>query len=131
VQDDEHFLTVARYVHANPRRAALVQRACDWLWSDARRPDNQGLRVAPWPVDRPRNWVRLIDEPLPESHALAIQASLHRGRPFGTQTWVATTAQRLDLKSTIRPRGRPPLPVESLSPRYRRKRERERDHKST
>src|SRR5688500_3920292 len=69
VQADKHFLIVARYVHANPRRAGLVGRAAAWPWSDASdgsdasdptgggRADRPPL--APWPVDRPRNWARL------------------------------------------------------------------------
>jgi len=33
VQDDGHFLVVARYVERNALRANLVQRAQDWRWS--------------------------------------------------------------------------------------------------
>lgn len=33
VQDDGHFLVVARYVERNPLRAGLVARAEDWRWS--------------------------------------------------------------------------------------------------
>jgi putative transposase len=33
VQDDGHFLTVCRYVEANPLRAGLVERAGKWRWS--------------------------------------------------------------------------------------------------
>ena len=32
VQDDDHFLTVCRYVERNALRANLVQRAEDWRW---------------------------------------------------------------------------------------------------
>src|SRR5688572_3301934 len=37
VQNDAHFLTVARYVEANALRAKLVARAEEWPWSSARR----------------------------------------------------------------------------------------------
>jgi putative transposase len=33
VQDDRHFLTVARYVERNALRASLVERAENWRWS--------------------------------------------------------------------------------------------------
>ncbi len=33
IQQDEHFLTVCRYVERNPLRANLVERAQDWHWS--------------------------------------------------------------------------------------------------
>jgi putative transposase len=32
---------------------------------------------------------------------------VQRGRPFGHPAWVVRTAKRLDLESTLRPRGRP------------------------
>lgn len=35
VQDDEHLLTVMRYVERNPLRAGLVARAEDWTWGSA------------------------------------------------------------------------------------------------
>jgi hypothetical protein len=33
VQQDEHLLTVCRYVERNPLRAGLVSRAEEWRWS--------------------------------------------------------------------------------------------------
>jgi len=33
IQQDEHLLTVIRYVERNPLRAGLVERAQDWKWS--------------------------------------------------------------------------------------------------
>src|SRR3990172_7915988 len=36
IQQDEHLLTVLRYIEANPLRARLVKRAEDWRWSSAR-----------------------------------------------------------------------------------------------
>ena len=33
IQQDEHLLSVVRYVERNPLRAGLVERAQDWRWS--------------------------------------------------------------------------------------------------
>ena len=33
IQDDEHLLTVLRYIEANPWRAKIVERAGDYPWS--------------------------------------------------------------------------------------------------
>jgi len=35
IQEDEHLLSVLRYIERNPLRACLVERAQDWLWSSA------------------------------------------------------------------------------------------------
>ena len=36
----------------------------------------------------------------------AVRLSAHRGRPLGDDAWVESIASRLNLESTIRPRGR-------------------------
>ena len=123
VQSDEHFLIVARYIHANPIRAGLVERAEDWAWSDIVGGARDLPRVS-WPIDRPRGWSRLVDEQMPPAQARIVQRSIQRGTPFGSDTWIRRTASRLELTSSLRPRGRPKKPLASLTPRYRRALER-------
>ncbi len=109
IQDDEHFLTVCRYVEANPLRAKKVDRAEDWPWSSLGRDPaaETVLPLAKWPVDRPRNWVSLVNRDLAKSAIESLRVSVNRGRPFGEETWVAKTAKRLKLGNTLRERGRP------------------------
>ena len=122
VQDDAHFLTVARYVHANPLRAKLVTRAQAWRWSSVVRGAADGPPVASWPLGRPRNWVALVTAVIDERQLSALRASVKRGRPFGSERWSATTAKRLRLTSTMVPRGRPRKAIDDLSPRQLRRR---------
>src|SRR5439155_26610577 len=35
VRDEDHLVTTIEYVHANPVRAGLCERATDWPWSDS------------------------------------------------------------------------------------------------
>jgi putative transposase len=111
VQEDGHFLTVCRYVEANARRAGLVERAEDWRWGSAwarhTRRGHLWNRLAPWPVDRPRDWKRQIDRPLADEALTTVRQSAIRGVPLGTDRWKARIAQRLGLAMTLRPRGRP------------------------
>ncbi len=55
VENDEHFLTVCRYVERNALRAGLVERAEQWSWSSLwrRRQRNRKLQacLSEWPVD--------------------------------------------------------------------------------
>jgi putative transposase len=111
VQDDGHFLTVCRYVERNALRADLVQRAEDWRWGSLWR-WRQGTEPAPallsaWPIPRLAHWVQRVNEPLTERELAAVRRSAQRGSPFGESSWIETTAQRLGLASTLRPRGRP------------------------
>jgi putative transposase len=109
VQSDEHLLTVLRYVEANALRAGLSQRAGDWPWSsDAMRQTKPGAALlCPWPVDRPKNWSKLLQEKIPEKELEKVRISVKRGRPFGSESWVLRAADRLGLGFTLRPIGRP------------------------
>jgi putative transposase len=111
VEDDKHYLTVCRYVEANPVRAGLVSRAEDWRWSSlwvrlyGDPEQRQVLREGPLAL--PDNWLDLVNEPLTEKSLQTIRQGVERGRPFGSALWIEKTARRLHLSSTLRPRGRP------------------------
>jgi putative transposase len=111
IQSDEHFFVVARYVERNAVRASLVDRAQDWRWGSLYRwlaqPEPDPKLLSPWPLPRLPNWVNRVNEPLSEKEIAAVRWSLKRGSPFGDETWVKSAARRLDLESTLRPRGRP------------------------
>ncbi|HVP10695.1 MAG TPA: transposase [Phycisphaerae bacterium] len=111
VQEDPHFLTVCRYVEANPLRAGLVRRAEDWMWNSlfCRQDRRAALHhlLAEWPVDRPRGWAGDVNGGLDEEDLEAVRRSVIRGAPFGSPAWQGRIAARLELPSTLRPRGRP------------------------
>lgn len=108
IQADGHLLTVLRYVERNGLRAGLVSRAGDWPWSSlAGRRSKQVTFIHDGPVDRPRNWRSLVNRPQDEEELTALRGSVNRGRPFGTDRWVAGAARRLGLQASLRPLGRP------------------------
>jgi putative transposase len=109
IQQDEHLLTVIRYVERNPLRADLVQRAEDWRWSSlaALRADEPLAFLHSGPVPRGKGWLRTVNAAQTEAELEAIRRHIARGAPFGSPTWQKTTARRLGLESTLRPRGRP------------------------
>ena len=114
MQQDDHLLTVLRYIERNPVRAGLVAEAARWLWSStgARRLDTgkpvqlDGI-LAPSPVDLPNPWSEWVNRPLTESELAAVRQCAQRERPYGDRAWVRGTADRLGLRSTLNPRGRP------------------------
>lgn len=118
IQNDEHLLTVLRYIEANPLRAGIVERAEDYRWSSYA---VHGLGkvdelVDPLPVYqelsasagvRQAKWSRLVHRPLEEATLAAVRRSCATGLPYGRDVWVRRLAKKLDLDLTIRPRGRP------------------------
>ncbi|WP_165073379.1 hypothetical protein [Paludisphaera rhizosphaerae] len=76
IQDDEHLVTVVRYVERNPLRAGLVDRAEDWRWSSLGTPvataetlpkltSDERLRLGDWPS--------FVNQPLTEAEVDAIR----------------------------------------------------------
>jgi putative transposase len=122
VESDDHYLTVARYIHANPLRAGLVKRAEAWRWTDLH--GHSDLRLTEWPVNRPPRWARLVNSPQPEDEVAAMEQSLSRGTPLGSDAWVKRIAQKLNLASTLAPLGRPRKAPADLTPKYRKQLER-------
>jgi len=111
IQADDHFLVVCRYVERNALRAGLVTAAEDWqwgsLWRWLKKPEPKLL--SKWPLTRLPNWVQRVNEPLTDNELEAVRRCAHRGQPLGRARWVASLARRLNLESTLRPRGRPKL----------------------
>jgi putative transposase len=116
VQSDGHVLTVLRYVERNALGAGLVERAEQWRWGGlwARMHGSEGLKsiLSPWPVERPKDWLRRVNTPLSAKELGRLRMSLERGRPYGEEGWVKRTVIELDLESTMPPEGRPPKRIE-------------------
>jgi putative transposase len=109
VKDDDHFLTVCRYVERNPVRAGLVSRAEDWPWSTA---SGTVWRTGPplhaWPVARPDDWSARLAE-AEAAHALeAVRRAIRTSRPWGPDEWTRLTCARLGWRTGMRGAGRPP-----------------------
>jgi REP-associated tyrosine transposase len=111
VQTNEHFVTVARYVERNARRANLVPRAEEWRWSSLFQYVHRGIRffdvINRWPVERPKDWVCFVNDHEKDSELEDLRSAAQRGRPFGAEDWMLETAKRLGLISSLNPRGRP------------------------
>jgi putative transposase len=109
VAEDHYYVTLCRYVEANPLRAGLVERAEQWRWSGLwRRLNGSGdLPLCKWPVEQPRNWLARVNRQLNDAQVQTIRVCVERGRPLGPETWVRQVANRLGLTFTLRGPGRP------------------------
>jgi len=111
VQDDEHLLTVMRYVERNPLRANLTERAEDWKWGTAwvraqKSQEHPWLQV-PTSLHLPRQWRAWVNKAQSQSEVDALRKCIRRGSPFGSDVWAKSSVKRHGLESTLRPRGRP------------------------
>jgi putative transposase len=111
IEADDHFRMVLRYVERNPLRARLCRKAEEWpygsAWRNVHGSAEDRQLFAKWPIPRPREWRDFVNSAQRQSEVEAIRSSVRRGTPFGTDSWVSQSAVRLELKHTLRPRGRP------------------------
>ncbi len=63
IEEDEHLLTVLRYVERNAARSNLVQRVQDWRWCSASSAHADIARLDPGPVRRGAQWLDYVNEP--------------------------------------------------------------------
>ena len=109
VQNDQHLVTVLRYIERNPLRAGLVTDPGEWSWSShAWWRDGGGPRfLYPTPAVLNRDWPHVVRQPQTEAELAALRNCIVRGCPHGGRQWVRLAAKRLGLESSLRPRGRP------------------------
>ena len=118
IEEDDPLDAVLHYVERNPVRAELCERAEDWKFGSAWRMENgegRGERgdaqsrsiLSEWPILCPMRWRDDVNQVQSESEVDAIQASVKRGIPSGTDSWITQSAVRLHLEHTLRSRGRP------------------------
>lgn len=110
IQEDDHLITVMRYVERNALRAGLAARAEDWSWGSLR------WRIAPGPwqielarsaVPLPDNWADYVNEPQTPAEVESIRTCIQRQRPFGAGGWVEHQASDRGLLHSLTPLGRP------------------------
>ena len=117
IQDDEHYLTVLRYVERNPVRASLVERSQDWEWSSLKPTERSGMvgLLSEGPVAKPSHWTRIVNGVETEAELKSLRQSVARGTPFGDADWQNATATQLGIEPSMRRRGRPRLDTDDES----------------
>lgn len=111
VETDEYFYQVLRYVERNALRANMVPQAEQWQWCSLWRRINgtreQKALLSAWPLGKPRQWRRLVNEPQTDAELEALRRCVVRNQPYGSERWTERIAKALGLESTMRARGRP------------------------
>jgi putative transposase len=118
IQDDDHLLTVLRYIEANPLRAKLAEHAGEYRWSSFACHGNGHADELLTPVPaydllgtsasvRQRRWSAYVHRTPDEVELAAIRRSNETGLPYGELSWTDRLCKRLKIDLIIRPRGRP------------------------
>ena len=71
------------------------------------RPNDDGSILSPWPISKPRTWRAMVNRPMNQRELNAIRRCVKKGCPYGSDRFVTQASSRLQLKHTLRERGRP------------------------
>lgn len=108
IEEDDHLLTVIRYVERNPLRAKLVTKAQNWDFSSLskRLQKKKTDLLSPWPIAEPNDYVSFVNTPQTSDEEEVVRYSVNRGKPYGTPEWTNMMIQKHGLLATIRKKGR-------------------------
>ncbi len=110
-QNENHFLTLVKYVEQNALKANLVKNAEDWQWSSVWRKVNGTIKhreiLSPWPVSEPEDYLLWINTVLSQDKEDIVENSIVKSNPFGEDCWVKDIVKRFGLEQTLRKTGRP------------------------
>jgi putative transposase len=109
IEQDDHLLTVMRYVERNALRAGLVKCAEQWPWGSLAWRMNKccGPPLAEPPIPLPSDWGSRVNGPQSPAELQALRTAVNRQQPYGDEAWIAETAELLGLQSSRRGPGRP------------------------
>jgi putative transposase len=112
-QNDNHFITLVRYVEQNALKAKLVDKAEDWKWSSVWRRvngnDKQQKLLSEWPVDFSEDYLLSLNQIFMKSEEDEVENSMIKNTPFGDEYWTACTVKQFNLGQTLRNAGRPKI----------------------
>ncbi len=110
-QNDNHFLSLSRYVESNAKRANLVKKAENWKWSSLWRRMNgtakQKELLSIWPMVMPKGYLNRLNQLPAKDVEENIKKSVLKGVPYGGGDWVSKTVKNFGLEQTLRKVGRP------------------------
>jgi putative transposase len=113
VRPGPHLDRLRNYLAMNPVKAHLVENSYNWPWGSAKR----AAQIKPFSIikldDGPEPFAtdltRILSTQLHNDQTMKndLENSLTHGTPFGDDCWVEDVANKLNLQSTTRRRGRP------------------------
>ncbi|MDP4291661.1 MAG: transposase [Bacteroidota bacterium] len=110
-QNDDHFITLVRYVEQNALKAHLVKKAQDWRWSSVWRREygnaSQKKLLSAWPVAVPEDYLILLNQLEMQPVEEEIENAIVKSKPYGDQDWVKKSVRKFGLEQTLRNAGRP------------------------
>lgn len=110
-QKDDYFLTLARYVERNAKKANLCKLAEDWQWSSIHRREKGSTEqkeiLSKWPIDIPNDYLSLVNQSQDINEEEIIENSITKSNPYGDIDWAKESVKNFGLEQTLRKVGRP------------------------
>lgn len=111
IQDDNHLLSVIRYVERNALRAKIVKKAENWrfcsLWRKIFGNKDHNKLLSDWPISIPKGYLSFVNTPQTKGEEEKIRMSIVKGKPYGSDVWSRAMIKKFGLETTVRDPWRP------------------------
>ena len=111
IEEDNHLLSVIRYVERNALRAKLVKKAENWkfcsLWRRFYGNTQKKKLLSEWPISEPKDYLSFVNIPQSKEEEESIRLSVVKGKPYGNENWSIKIIKKFGLESTVRLPWRP------------------------
>jgi putative transposase len=111
IEEDNHLLSVIRYVERNALRARLVRKAENWkfssLWRRIYGKEQHKKLLSKWPILEPKDYLLFVNMAQSKKEEESLRLSVTKGKPFGNDNWSINIIKKFGLESTVRPPWRP------------------------
>ena len=109
VQDDEHLISILRYVEGNPVRSSLVRSAQEWPWSSHLYSlgKNSSLLLDAPPLQFPSDWGEFVNHTMQARDLGELREAVAHNLPFGDKDWKREISAKYGIKSYKKKPGRP------------------------
>ena len=111
IEEDNHLLSVIRYIERNALRAKLVRKAENWkfcsLWRRIYGNLQKKKLLSEWPITEPKDYLSFVNIPQSQNEEELIRLSVIKGKPYGNENWSIKIIKKFTLESTVRLPWRP------------------------
>ena len=111
IEEDNHLLSVIRYIERNALRAKLVRKAENWKFCSLWRRFYGNLQkkklLSEWPITEPKDYLSFVNIPQSQNEEELIRLSVIKGKPYGNENWSIKIIKKFTLESTVRLPWRP------------------------
>lgn len=88
-----------------------MKKAEEWQWSSVWRREKGSMQqqkmLTTWPTRRPKDYLKVLNQPLTNAEEEALERSEAKSIPYGRDGWIDKTVKKYGIEQVLKGVGRP------------------------